>query len=226
MTQLLVSVRNVSEAAMALAGGAAIIDVKEPAQGSLGRADNCVIVDVLRSVADRRPVSAALGELQECQGVNVPPGLSFAKWGLSGCGQDREWRHRLLDAARMLPPSCEPVAVAYADWERAKAPPPDEVVAFAIENGWRAFLLDTFQKNGCTLFHWLSTGEIAWLSECCRGSKIRIAIAGSLGPKEIDELRSLEPNFFAVRGAACQGGRRSETISAERVRCLATLVNR
>ena len=40
-TQLLVSVRSPAEALAALEGGAALIDVKEPARGSLGRA-GCV----------------------------------------------------------------------------------------------------------------------------------------------------------------------------------------
>ena len=65
MTALLVSVRSAAEAEAALAGGAALIDVKEPARGALGRADDAVIADVVRAVAGRAPVSAALGELRD-----------------------------------------------------------------------------------------------------------------------------------------------------------------
>ena len=63
MTRLLVSVRSAAEAEAALRGGADVIDVKEPGRGPLGRADDAVIADVVRLVAGRRPVSAALGEL-------------------------------------------------------------------------------------------------------------------------------------------------------------------
>ena len=48
MTRLLVSVRSVEEAEAALAGGADLIDVKEPTRGSLGRADDAVIAAILR----------------------------------------------------------------------------------------------------------------------------------------------------------------------------------
>ena len=52
-TKLLVSVRSAAEALTALEGGAALIDVKEPAHGSLGRADLQVIGEVVRAVGRR-----------------------------------------------------------------------------------------------------------------------------------------------------------------------------
>ncbi len=55
MTRLLVSVRSAAEAEIALVGGAALIDVKEPARGALGMADFQVIRDVITAVAGRAP---------------------------------------------------------------------------------------------------------------------------------------------------------------------------
>ena len=46
--RLLVSVRDAVEAEAALAGGAHLIDVKEPARGALGRADDATIAAVVR----------------------------------------------------------------------------------------------------------------------------------------------------------------------------------
>ena len=63
--RLLVSVRDAAEAEAALAGGADLIDVKEPSRGPLGRADAGVIRYVVKAVGGRAPVSAALGELKE-----------------------------------------------------------------------------------------------------------------------------------------------------------------
>src|SRR3954452_14348343 len=60
---LLVSVRSAAEALSALAGGADVIDVKEPDRGSLGAADEETISAIVRAVDGRAPVSAALGEL-------------------------------------------------------------------------------------------------------------------------------------------------------------------
>ncbi|HEY3395272.1 MAG TPA: (5-formylfuran-3-yl)methyl phosphate synthase [Lacipirellulaceae bacterium] len=62
---LLVSVRGAGEALEALAGGADVIDVKEPKRGSLGAADAPTIAEVVRAVNGRATVTAALGELME-----------------------------------------------------------------------------------------------------------------------------------------------------------------
>ncbi|MCA9036259.1 MAG: hypothetical protein KDA91_14080 [Planctomycetaceae bacterium] len=68
--QLLVSVRNRQEAVNALAGGAQIIDVKEPSKGPLGMADVPTMIDVAEATlrwnqANRTAVSTsfALGEI-------------------------------------------------------------------------------------------------------------------------------------------------------------------
>ena len=74
--RLLVSVRNAEEALSAIRGGANIVDVKEPAHGSLGRAslENLAAVakcltdtmpDVARAGVEPVPLSIALGEVEE-----------------------------------------------------------------------------------------------------------------------------------------------------------------
>src|SRR5262245_41308145 len=102
--KLLVSVRSAEEALIALESGAAFIDVKEPALGSLGRAPRPVLLAVAArvqggGVPGREPVvSAALGELMRSE----PPdafspvgGISLYKLGLSGCEETGDWRGRL-----------------------------------------------------------------------------------------------------------------------------------
>ena len=74
--RLLVSVRDADEALSAIRGGADIVDVKEPANGSLGRASlenltavaKCIghaTVDTSGAVSDALPLSFALGEVDE-----------------------------------------------------------------------------------------------------------------------------------------------------------------
>lgn len=93
-TRLLVSVRNAEEAAIAVDGGAEIIDVKEPNRGSLGFAGLTAIDSVLRTVAGRCQVSAAMGECTDWLTENSPldaalpkeaviPMLQYVKLGLS-----------------------------------------------------------------------------------------------------------------------------------------------
>src|SRR6187549_3128457 len=63
--RLLVSVRNATEATAALAGGADIIDAKEPLNGPLGAVSSDVLHRIASTVGNAAPVSAALGEISE-----------------------------------------------------------------------------------------------------------------------------------------------------------------
>jgi uncharacterized protein (UPF0264 family) len=213
MTQLLVSVRSAAEARIALEAGASLIDVKEPTRGSLGRAEDAVIRGVVAEVAGRRPVSAALGEWAE-GGREIPPAkLAFVKWGLAGCAR-RPWQH---DLGRLLDRQSSPqvVLAAYADWECAQAPSVDEVFEVARRYPGSVLLVDTHckeannvvRKQRPTLLDWLPLAWIEDLCGRCRDAHVKIALAGSLGLDEINSLRNARPDWFAVRGAVCDGDR-------------------
>jgi uncharacterized protein (UPF0264 family) len=216
---LLVSVRSAAEAEAAVEGGADLIDVKEPSRGSLGRADDETIAAVIRAVAGRKPISAAMGEIKEGPAAFLEPGLTYWKWGLASqpaCG----WR--LLCPA--VPPQ-QTVVAAYVDWQKAAAPRPELVAQAAAVGSFGVLLLDTFAKDGSTLLDWLSIEQIETLTRQCHAAGVRIALAGSLGPKEIAALAHICPDWFAIRGAACRRGQRTETIDPERVRELVALVH-
>jgi uncharacterized protein (UPF0264 family) len=228
--RLLVSVRAAAEAVAALVGGASLIDVKEPARGPLGRADDAVISEVVAVVGGQAPVSAALGEWRDPGAQDWPtalPGLAYLKWGLAGCGGMYLWKPLLRAVMRNLSdrqPGAAVAAAAYADWRQARAPRPDEVCSFVCENGRGVFLLDTWGKDGKTLLSWVSPAEVsAWCARC-QTAGVRIALAGSLGPEEMSALLPACPDWFAVRGAACTNGRRDAPIDPARVRQLADML--
>jgi uncharacterized protein (UPF0264 family) len=227
---LLVSVRNSTEADAALAGGADLIDVKEPKRGPLGPADANVIESVLSRVAGRVPVSAAWGELRADAQLPRLPNLRYVKWGLAGW-QGRDWR-AMLDRLRAAsePGRQQVVFTAYADWRRAAAPPLAEVVAFAQERPGSVLLLDTFDKSPAadrarpfTLLDWIPMRELVRLSARCREAGIRVALAGSLGPLEVAALARSGATWLAVRGAVCHGGR-GGIVCTDQVRALIELL--
>jgi (5-formylfuran-3-yl)methyl phosphate synthase len=230
-TQLLVSVRSAAEAWVALAGGAALIDIKEPARGSLGRADATVIQDVVAAVNGRRPVSAALGEWADEIGAIPDADLTYVKWGLAGCARRPTWRRELTQAMeRQKHP--QPVLVAYADWQCAQAPSVEEVFALAREHPGSVMLVDThckeaggaFNQRRPTLLDWLPSAWIEDLCARCREAHVSIALAGSLGMPEIRTLLPARPNWFAVRGAVCSDQDRQATVQLEKVRQLGELL--
>ena len=149
MTKLLISVRNAVEAQIAVDAGADLIDVKEPAHGSLGAADPGILEAVLQQVNDRRPLSAALGELLSA--VPLPAAfagrLRYAKFGLAGCGTFDGWIALWQQAIERLPRGVEPVAVAYADWQSALAPDPWHVLERAHALRCAGVLVDTHDKT-------------------------------------------------------------------------------
>lgn len=227
--QLLVSVRTPQEALDALAGGASLIDIKEPAHGPLGMAS---LLDQYQIAASVRasspvPVSAALGELQDWQSQPLPalpPHLQYAKLGLAGMAREPHWRaiwkqvRAEFDVLRGRP--LEWVAVAYADADRAGAPPVKEVLLAAIEEGCRVFLIDTFEKGGQRLVDLLSRPQLRELVERAHFHQLQVALAGQIVPADLPTLLSVGPDIIAVRGAACVAGERAGAVSSSKVAAL------
>lgn len=222
---LLVSVRSVVEAEAALRGGAALIDVKEPSRGPLGRADDDVIAQVSEAVAGRRPVSAAFGELQDDPHKIPKVELDYVKWGLRGCRGKPDWKRLFADMiASRAAGQPRLVVVAYADFELAEAPPVEDVANFASQWPGNVFMIDTFTKAPGHLLDWLSFKRICALCCRCRDAYLKVALAGSLTRELIAQLAPLRPDWFAVRGAVCGKSDRQAAVEESRVRALVQLL--
>ena len=81
--QLMISVVSAEEARVAAANGADILDVKNPAEGSLGAQSPRVIKQVTDAAAGLAKVSAAIGDMP-----NLPGTASLAALGAAVCGVD------------------------------------------------------------------------------------------------------------------------------------------
>ena len=223
---LLVSVRNADEARVALAGGADVIDVKEPNRGSLGAADVEVVAAVVAAVGERVPISVAAGELLEASHSLIGlAGVKYCKIGLAGCQACADWPARWRSAIRQWPASVRPVAVVYADWKLADAPSPENVLAEAVAVGCPVLLVDTWDKSRGTLFdHWPAQ-DVARFCRRVREAEIAVVLAGSLQGEILQAAIACRPDLIAVRGAVCAGGR-TGTISEERVRTVLAALRR
>ena len=209
--KLLVSVRSAAEAEEALAGGADLIDVKEPNLGSLGRASDAIVAEIVKRVAGRVPTSAALGELADWDGT-LPSGVDFVKAGLAGLGGG-DWRERLV--ALQNAANGRAVIVSYADWQIADAPPHEDVVAYAATIPSSVLLIDTYRKMEATLLDFI---DDVTLSDIRRRIH-RVAFAGSLDRRAATRVAALGPDWIAVRGAVCEGGR-TGIVQRDRIRDL------
>ena len=220
MASLLVSVRSATEALAAVAGGAGFIDVKEPSRGPLGRADYRVWAEVLAAVPPGTPVSVALGELSEWDDERPErprfQGFSFRKLGLAGAGP--RWADSWARLRRRWGDGPSWVAVVYADWERAQAPPPDHVVDAALAcDACAGLLVDTWDKSRPSP---VDLSWSRWFDRARLGGRLT-ALAGGLDAPAIARLAPLRPDVVAVRGAACAGGNRDAEVDPARVANLA-----
>lgn len=231
---LLVSVRDAAEAAAAIAGGASIIDVKEPARGPLGRADAAVAAEVVAVVAGRGPVTLACGELASGAdailahlaevlrrlpaGVPPPRGI---KAGPAGLSLDA-WRDEHERLTSRLPRGIEAVAVAYADDGAAAAPDPESILAEAARMGVATMLIDTFDKQGPGLFDTLGRESIRDLVDRAIAGGVALALAGRLTAADAAAGFALGASICGVRTAACNGGRHGR-VAAPLVSRLVTL---
>jgi (5-formylfuran-3-yl)methyl phosphate synthase len=227
MTALLISVRDREEARLCLAAGVDLIDIKEPGRGPLGQAPVETLAGVLDEVTARRPVSAALGELADWPDGVTPEEvarLHFIKWGLSRCGDG--WRDRLARLRDLVEgrSPCKVVLTCYVDAQRAGSPAVDDVCHHAIASRASVLLLDTWGKDGTRLLDWLPAHALERIIRACHDGGVRVALGGSLGRRDIERLLPLRPDWVAVRGAACAGGRRDGPLDPSSVAALVDLI--
>lgn len=222
--RLLVSVRNVEEAREIRRSPCAIVDVKEPANGPLGRA-NASVQQEVAEVCSGSIVSFALGEVAEWCPEPVPA-ATYLKLGLAGLGGEPGWMERWLQVRNEVVTSAKArwVAVSYADHAKAVAPPPIEVLEAAIHTDCVVFLLDTFDKSADSLFDCLSVSELVQLRARAETAGILFAIAGQLRVHHAESIAEVRPDIVGIRGAACACQNRESRIRASAVARFATAI--
>ncbi len=234
--KLLVSVRSVREAVTALAGGADIIDVKEPRHGSLGRAADSVIAEICAEMLHSPfnvSVSAALGEVNEfssCNTFRLPEGVHYAKLGLSQLRREArwvdQWREVRSQFQKLHGSEVQWIAVIYADDVAAATPPPSEIILAAVETGCAGVLVDTWSKSGGRLLDHVSPVRLSeWAGEVHQAD-LFFAIAGRLSTDDLPRLANVPADIIAVRSAVCDGEDRQSTVNAERVCQLRAAIDR
>ena len=228
--QLLVSVRSAAEASAAIAGGADIVDAKEPDAGALGAVSLDVLREVRVVVASKRPLSAAIGDAADEAAIErtahafAAAGARFVKVGFAGIASAKRIAALAAAAQRGVDAGgagrSAVVLVAYADADNPAGVARDALVDIAARTGARGVLLDTADKNGCGLRALIDPDALAaWVARAhARG--LIAALAGTLAADDLPFVRETGADIAGVRGAACEGGRTGR-VTAERVAALA-----
>lgn len=243
--KLLLTVVRRSEIDTALAAGADLVDVKDPARGSLGRPAPALLAEVARRCAGRCPVSLPLGdgphrpeEVLPSVGAALAHRPAYVKLGLaagpdaaggrSRATRDRRGNRRTLEALARAVGSAESnarlVAVTFADAPVGRAPSPEELVPLARRHGADAVMLDTLSKDGPSTLEILGARRLERWAATARSQGLETAVAGGLDAASIPELGNMGLDVVGVRGGACDGGRRGR-LEARRCRAVRRAVD-
>ena len=229
--ELLVSVRSGAEVESALAGGADIIDAKEPAHGSLGPVSAEALAEILGRVPGEQALSIALGDVTDSRDVGeaitsqslvarlAPIYLKLGFAGVTGRNRLESMIQTAVRASVRHPASPRIVVVAYADWARAGALAPDAITEIAAAGGAAGVLLDTWVKDGRGLLGCMDRPDLEHWVGRARDAGLLTAVAGELKLEDIGLVSAAGADVVGVRGAACDGGRQGR-VNAGRVRAL------
>ena len=230
--RLLVSVSSAVEASAALAGGADVIDAKDPLAGALGAVSADVLREIHGVVAGERLLTAALGDAADQAAIEhaarsfAAAGAALVKVGFAGLDSADRVATLIAAAVRGATEgsdgSAGVVAVAYADADRVSSLAPALLMDVAVRGGAAGVLLDTADKVGPCLRELVEPGALAAWVSAAHDRGLLVALAGKLAADDLPFVRDIGADIAGVRGAACEGGR-SGRVTADKVRRLAYL---
>ena len=224
----MISVISREEARDALLGGAEILDVKNPREGSLGAQPPEIIGNIKALASGRVKISAAIGDIP-----NLPGTAALAALGAALCGADyikvglygtknradaEILLHEVQKAVRDFNTSV--IAAAYADFHRAGTLNPEYLPRIAASAGVKGCLLDTAVKDGLGLFDFLQPARIRLLVEQAHADGLMFGLAGALSEKDLPLARELGADVAGIRTAACPNNRRDGALDSRLVRKL------
>jgi uncharacterized protein (UPF0264 family) len=217
--RLLVSPMNIEEARAALQGGADILDVKNPKEGSLGANFPWAIRAVVELANGKVPVSATIGDLEFKPGTAslaalgaAVAGAEFVKAGLLGVktlDQAEEMLQGIVRAVKDFDSRKRVVAAGYSDYARAGSISPKLLPAAAAAAGADLVMVDTAVKDGRATFDFMSEQDLKDFISLGHNFGMEVALAGSIDFLHLELLKRLDPDIIGVRGIVCGGDRRS-----------------
>jgi (5-formylfuran-3-yl)methyl phosphate synthase len=240
--RLLVSVVSAAEARAALAGGADIIDVKDPREGALGAPSPRTLAEVVAAVDGAAPVSVALGDLPDLPHTAALAACGAAAWGVDYVKLGLRGVQGLNRAVALVAAVADAVgaaaagsgaagaaaagagagvgpgviAAAYADGASADPPAFDPALLpeLVARTGIAGALIDTLVKDGRGLYGSLPEATVAGLVAATRAAGGSFGVAGQL---RAGQLGRVEADIVGVRSAVCRGGNRTASLDAELV---------
>ena len=233
--KVLISIRSIEELHACIEGGADIIDLKNPDEGSLGAAAPWFIKEVKKR-ANNYPISAAIGDMPNLPGTAALAavgaalsGADYIKVGLYGTHTTQECIKMMSDVVRAVKennPEIIIVGAGFADAERYGGINPMKIPSIIKSAGADIAMLDTQNKNGKNLFDFLRIDELKHFVDESHSLGLKAALAGSLRAEHLNIIYNLGTDVTGFRSAACsKNDRKTGMITTKRVLKLMNIAN-
>ena len=226
MTQLLISVKNVAEALMALEVGVDIIDLKDPSVGALGALSVHETAQIVQAIKERKTIglnvpnltliSATVGEqhidlnhlILDIQ-ARVALGVNLIKIAVSSLFYAEHFSTQMQHLIRS---DLKLIAVFFAD------EPIDLALLGTLKKiGFFGAMLDTQTKQR-NLLQAQTTSGLQMFTQICHKNDLQLGLAGSLQTQHIEHLIQFNATYMGFRGGAC------ESLVRENDLCLAKVI--
>lgn len=218
--KVLVSPMSLAEAVEAIEGGADIIDVKNPAEGSLGANFPWVIAEVAELAKKHgKEISATTGDMPFKPGTAslaalgaAVAGADYIKVGLYGvknAEEAYEMMSAVVRAVKDYDSSKKVVAAGYGDFYRISSVSPLDLPAVVSKAGADIVMVDTAIKDGSSLFDHMKIEDVRKFVTLAKENGLMVALAGNIGWGHIEMLKELSPDIIGVRSIVCEGDRSS-----------------
>lgn len=226
--KVLISPISLEEARVVIEGGCDILDLKNVKEGSLGAQPPWMLKSIVDTLGGKGVMlSATLGDLPFKPGTAglaafgcASCGVDYVKAGLHGAtnlDQAREMMTSVVKSVRMVGDSIITVASGYADWKRFGGVNHLDLVRAAHDSGADVAMLDTFIKDGQTLFDSLTESDLKEFTDLSHSFGMLVALAGSVKREHLAPLARVGCDIVGVRGAVCQKGDRTTGITRDAV---------
>lgn len=212
MTQLLVSVRNASEALVAASAGADLIDLKEPNTGALGALPLPTVRAVVRALhraGHEQPISATIGDWSMSRHEAIMAhvhavaacGVDLVKVGITREPQAPAVMQRLAECGHTV----VPVLLADDGIDT-------QLLTIACTLPFPAVMLDTQNKSRGSLLDAVGEYTLQRFKKQVRRHGKLAGLAGSLRLEHLPQLQRMQPDIAGFRGAVCEGSRCGELV--------------
>jgi uncharacterized protein (UPF0264 family) len=219
----------------AIAGGADIIDVKNPKEGALGACFPWVIKRIREVTPKPLEVSCTLGDLPNLPGSvslaalgAASTGVNYIKVSLYGVKNQEEAVYLIRNVVRVIrdfDPSIMIAVAGFADAERIGSVDPLLIPRIVKEAQADIAMLDTAIKDGKSLMSFLNVDQLRGFVEESHNFGLKTALAGSLQKENLPVLCALGVDIIGVRGAACTNSDRvNGRVTKEKVAELVQIV--